>query len=137
MAVNAQFTPSRDFNADDVVFTFDRMMNPDNPYAKINGGNYVTFNTKLADILQSVKKIDDYTVAFTLKEPLAPFVGVMAHQSLAITSAEYADVLRRLERRRLLIWTLSGRVHSPCRPISRMRSCGLRRSKKHGDSYRR
>ncbi len=90
---NAQFTPSRDFNADDVVFTFDRMMNPDNPYAKINGGNYVTFNTKLADILQSVKKIDDYTVAFTLKEPLAPFVGVMAHQSLAITSAEYADVL--------------------------------------------
>lgn len=53
---NAGFTPSRDFNADDVVFTFDRMMKADNPYAKINGGNYVTFNTKLADILQAVKR---------------------------------------------------------------------------------
>jgi dipeptide transport system substrate-binding protein len=90
---NAGFNPSRDFNADDVIFTFDRMMKADNPYAKINGGNYVTFNTKLADILESVKKIDDYTVTFTLKEPLAPFIGIMAHQSLAITSAEYADVL--------------------------------------------
>jgi dipeptide transport system substrate-binding protein len=88
-----QFTPSREFNADDVIFTFDRMMKPDHPYAKISGGNYVTFSTKLADSLQSVTKIDDYTVAFTLKEPLAPFVGIMAHQSLAITSAEYADTM--------------------------------------------
>lgn len=92
---NDTFTPTREFNADDVLFTFDRMMKPDHPYAKVNGGNYITFNTKLADALASVKKIDDYTVAFTLKAPLAPFIGIMAHQSLAITSAEYADTLMK------------------------------------------
>ncbi|MCQ8783898.1 ABC transporter substrate-binding protein [Mangrovibrevibacter kandeliae] len=87
------FHPTRDFNADDVLFTFDRMMKKDHPYAKVGGGNFITFNTKLADELQSVEKVDDHTVAFKLKRPLAPFIGIMAHQSLAITSAEYADVL--------------------------------------------
>ncbi|WEX07481.1 ABC transporter substrate-binding protein [Chelativorans sp. AA-79] len=90
---NARFTPSRDFNADDVLFTFERMMQEDHPYSKVSGGTYITFNTKLADTLESVEKIDDHTVAFHLKQPLAPFVGIMAHQSLAITSAEYADAL--------------------------------------------
>lgn len=90
---NDQFTPSRDFNADDVVFTFERMMRADHPYAKVSGGTYVTFNTKLSDVLEKVEKIDDQTVAFTLDAPLAPFIGIMAHQSLAITSAEYADTL--------------------------------------------
>ncbi|MGK6311571.1 ABC transporter substrate-binding protein [Neorhizobium sp. DT-125] len=92
---NDKFTPTREFNADDVMFTFERMMKPEHPYAKVNGGNFITFNTKLADALESVKKIDDYTVAFTLKNPLAPFIGIMAHQSLAITSAEYADALSK------------------------------------------
>ncbi|MCC2609439.1 ABC transporter substrate-binding protein [Neorhizobium sp. Rsf11] len=92
---NDKFTPTREFNADDVMFTFERMMKPDHPYAKVNGGNFITFNTKLADALESVKKIDDYTVAFTLKSPLAPFIGIMAHQSLAITSAEYAAMLSK------------------------------------------
>ncbi len=87
------FTPSREFNADDVIFTFDRMMKSDNAYSKVNGGNYITFNTKLADALSSVEKIDDNTVAFKLKEPLAPFLGIMAHGSLKITSAEYAATL--------------------------------------------
>jgi len=95
---NADFTPSRDFNADDVVFTFERMMNPDHPYNKVSGGYYITFSTKLADLLVSVEKVDEYQVAFTLKEPLSPFIGIMAHQSLAITSAEYADIMMQAGR---------------------------------------
>lgn len=87
------FTPSREFNADDVMFTFDRMTDPNHPYHTVNGGNYITFGTKLADALVSIEKIDDYTVAFTLKESLAPFTGIMAHGSLKITSAEYAEQL--------------------------------------------
>ncbi|WP_430259516.1 ABC transporter substrate-binding protein [Neorhizobium sp. IRS_2294] len=90
-----RFKPSREFNADDVIFTFERMMKADHPYAKINGGTYITFNTKLADALEGVRKVDDYTVAFTLKQPLAPFIGIMAHQSLAITSGEYAEQLAK------------------------------------------
>ncbi|MEO3999547.1 ABC transporter substrate-binding protein [Mesorhizobium sp. CAU 1732] len=89
----SDFTPSREFNADDVIFTFERMLDADHAYNKVNGGNYITFNTKLADALESVEKIDDHTVAFTLKEALAPFTGIMAHGSLKITSAEYAEQL--------------------------------------------
>lgn len=92
---NKSFQPSRDFDADDVLFTFDRMMKPDHPYAKVSGGNYITFSTKLADALESVTKVDAQTVAFKLKQPLAPFIGIMAHQSLAITSAEYAEMLAK------------------------------------------
>jgi dipeptide transport system substrate-binding protein len=89
---NAQFTPTRTMNADDVIFTFHRMMDVEHPYYEVSGGNYITFNAKLADSLESVEKIDD-TVAFTLKAPLAAFIGTMAHGSLAITSAEYADAM--------------------------------------------
>ncbi|WP_259470349.1 ABC transporter substrate-binding protein, partial [Pseudomonas savastanoi] len=31
---NKNFKPSRDFNADDVLFTFNRMLNPDHPFRK-------------------------------------------------------------------------------------------------------
>ncbi|HEY4201963.1 MAG TPA: ABC transporter substrate-binding protein [Devosiaceae bacterium] len=88
---NDAFTPTRDFNADDVVFSFDRQMNEANPWHKVSNGTYITFQTKLADALDSVKKVDDYTVEFHLKSRQAAFLGILAHQSLAITSAEYAD----------------------------------------------
>ncbi|WP_246716355.1 ABC transporter substrate-binding protein [Martelella soudanensis] len=90
---NDSFTPTRPMNADDVVFTFDRMMNEDNPYHGVSGGTYVTFNAKLADNIDTIEKIDDYTVAFKLKQPLAAFLGTMAHGSIVITSAEYADAM--------------------------------------------
>ncbi|WP_105432059.1 MULTISPECIES: ABC transporter substrate-binding protein [Neorhizobium] len=99
---NSLFTPTREFNADDVMFTFERMMKKDHPYAKVGGGTFITFNTKLADALEGIRKIDDYTVAFTLKSPLAPFIGIMAHQSLAITSGEYADALSKAGKPELI-----------------------------------
>ena len=37
------FTPSRDFNADDVVFTFMRQLDPNHPYHKVSGGTYEYF----------------------------------------------------------------------------------------------
>ena len=37
------FTPTRDFNADDVVFSFDRMMNKQNPYNPVSGGAYLYY----------------------------------------------------------------------------------------------
>ena len=90
---NAAFTPTRPFNADDVIFTFHRMMDKEDPFYGVSGGNYPTFNAKLADNLASVEKLDEYTVAFTLKTPLAAFIGTMAHGSLGITSAEYAAAM--------------------------------------------
>jgi dipeptide transport system substrate-binding protein len=38
------FKPSRDFNADDVVWSFNRQWKEDHPYAKVSGGKYDYFN---------------------------------------------------------------------------------------------
>ncbi len=88
---NSSFTPSRPLNADDVVFTFARMMDKNHPYAKVSGGTYIGFDSKLSDLLLDVKKIDDYSVEFHLSRRDATFLGIMAFQPMAILSAEYAD----------------------------------------------
>ena len=38
------FKPTRDFNADDVLWSFDRQWKPDHPYFKVSGGKYDYFN---------------------------------------------------------------------------------------------
>ena len=86
------FTPTRDFNADDVMFTMNRQWKPDHPFHKVSGGKYEYFNSMgLPDILASIDKVDDMTVRFTLKQPEAPFLANMAMDWASIFSAEYAD----------------------------------------------
>ncbi len=88
------FAPTRDFNADDVVFSFDRQLNKDNPYAKVSGGTYEYFNDMgMPDIIKSVEKVDDYTVKFTLNHPEAPFLADLAMAFASIESKEYADAM--------------------------------------------
>jgi dipeptide transport system substrate-binding protein len=88
-----EFAPTRQFNADDVVFSFKRMMDKSHPYANVSGGTYIGFDSKLADLLRSVEKVDDYTVDFTLQRRDATFLGIMAFQPMAILSSEYADTM--------------------------------------------
>ena len=64
------FTPTRDFNADDVLWSFNRQWKPDHPYAKVSGGKYDYFSDMdMPKLLASIEKKDDYTVVFTLTEP--------------------------------------------------------------------
>jgi dipeptide transport system substrate-binding protein len=89
------FTPTRDFNADDVLFTFNRQWKDDNPYHAI-GATYEYFTGMgMPDILESIEKTDDYTVVFKLKTPLAPFLSNMAMPFASIYSAEYAEQLTK------------------------------------------
>jgi dipeptide transport system substrate-binding protein len=86
------FTPSRDFNADDVVYSFERMWQQDHPYHSVSGGSYEYFTSVgLPDLLKSIEKVDDQTVRFTLNTPNATFVPIMAMDFASILSAEYAD----------------------------------------------
>lgn len=88
------FTPTRDFNADDVIFSFDRMWKPENPYHKVTGGAYDYFNDmSMPELLKSIDKVDDYTVKFTLTEPNAPMLANLAMDFATIQSKEYADFL--------------------------------------------
>ncbi len=86
------FTPTREFNADDVVFSFERMLDPENPYHNVSGGTYEYFvSTGMPDLLEAVEKVDDHTVRFRLKEPMAPFLATLAMDFASILSKEYAD----------------------------------------------
>lgn len=88
------FTPTRDFTADDVIFSFDRMWKPENPYHKVTGGAYDYFNDmSMPDLLKSIDKVDDYTVKFTLTEPNSPMLANLAMDFATIQSKEYADFL--------------------------------------------
>ena len=89
------FTPSRDFNADDVVFSFDRQLNADNPWNKyVEGGAYeYADGMGFPDLIKSVEKVDDLTVKFTLTRPEAPFMADLAMDFASILSKEYADKL--------------------------------------------
>jgi dipeptide transport system substrate-binding protein len=91
---SAVFKPSRDFNADDVIFSFDRMRNPQNPYNAVGGTNYGMFQSLGLDKnIKAIEKLDDYTVRFTLNQPDAPFLGTLTIEPFAILSAEYADAM--------------------------------------------
>lgn len=88
------FEPTRDMNADDVIFTFDRQGNPDNPYYTVSGGTWEYYNSmSMPDLIKSIDKIDDHTVKFTLNRPDAPMIANLAMQFGSIMSKEYADKL--------------------------------------------
>ncbi|GAB4347982.1 MAG: ABC transporter substrate-binding protein [Gammaproteobacteria bacterium] len=89
---NKHFKPSRDFNADDVLFTFERQWKKDHPYHKVSGGSYEYFNgMSMPDLLKAIEKVDDYTVRFRLNRPEAPFIANLGMDFASIFSAEYAD----------------------------------------------
>ena len=91
---NDQFTPSRDLNADDIIFSFDRQGNPENPYNSVSGGTFEYFQSmSMPDLIESIEKVDDYTVRFNLTRPEAPFIANMAMDFASILSKEYADAM--------------------------------------------
>ncbi|MDX6752519.1 ABC transporter substrate-binding protein [Geminicoccaceae bacterium 1502E] len=90
------FTPSRDFNADDVIFSFARMSDAEHPFHKLGGGQYEYFvGSGLADLLEKVEKLDEHTVRFVLKNPDATFIPVLSMDFASILSAEYGEQLEK------------------------------------------
>ena len=90
------FKPTRDFNADDVIFSFERQWKADHPYAKVSGGKYDYFSDMgMPKLLESITKLDPYKVRFVLKEPDTTMMANLAMDFGAIHSAEYADQLAK------------------------------------------
>ncbi|PTW62889.1 dipeptide transport system substrate-binding protein [Breoghania corrubedonensis] len=91
---SAEFTPTRDFNADDVLFSFNRQRLTDNPFYGVEGGNWGYFNAMgLSALIRDIVKIDDHTVKFVLSRPEAPMMSDLAMDFASIQSSEYADHL--------------------------------------------
>jgi dipeptide transport system substrate-binding protein len=92
----SDFTPSRDFNADDVIYSFERQRDPDHPYHMVSGGQYEYFQAMdMPGLIKEVKKVDDYTVQFILNRPEAPFIANMGMDFASVLSAEYADQMMK------------------------------------------
>src|SRR5690606_28490436 len=88
------FKPTRDFNADDVVFTFQRMLDKNHPFRKAYPTEFPYFTDMGLDKnIARVEKLDDLSVAFTLNEVDAAFIQNLSMSFAAIQSAEYADQL--------------------------------------------
>ena len=86
-----EFTPTRDFNADDVLFTFRRMWDKKHPFHSVTPGSYEYFEGMgMRDLIKEISKIDDYTVQFILNRPEAPMLANLAMPLGSIHSAEYA-----------------------------------------------
>ncbi|NMM44164.1 ABC transporter substrate-binding protein [Rhodospirillaceae bacterium KN72] len=86
------FTPTRNFNAADVVFSFKRQWDPNHPYHAVSGGSYEYFNgMSMPDLIKDIVAVDDYTVKFVLNRPEAPMIANLAMDFASVTSAEYAD----------------------------------------------
>jgi dipeptide transport system substrate-binding protein len=91
---NRSFKPSRDFNADDVMFAIERQWKESNPYFKVTSSNHSYFNDMgMPKLLKSVTKVDDYTVKVVLNHPEAPFLANLAMEYAGIQSKEYADAM--------------------------------------------
>lgn len=89
------FTPTRDLNADDIIFSFQRQGDEANPWNQYTAGvTYEYYNSmEMATLIKSIEKVDDMTVKFTLNKPEAPFLANIAMDFASIQSKEYADKL--------------------------------------------
>ena len=91
---NKDFTPSRTFNADDVLWSFQRQLDPAHPWHKLSlrGFPYAE-SMGLRQLIERIEKLDEHRVRFVLKHPEAPFLANLAMGFASIYSAEYAEHL--------------------------------------------
>jgi peptide/nickel transport system substrate-binding protein len=92
-----KFHDGTDFNADAVVFNFDRWMNGNAdkfPYYTMFGG----FKADEGHVIKEIKAVDANTVQFVLKRPQAPFLKNLAMSPFGIASPaavkKYGDKFR-------------------------------------------
>jgi len=85
-----KFHDGTDFNADAVIFNFERWRFTDNPYhydsQVFEYYEYMWGGLDDASIITAVEKVDDYTVKFVLSDSLAPFLANLAMDMFAISS---------------------------------------------------
>ena len=88
------FKPTRALNADDVLFSFERMLFPAHAWHKLAAGGYPHAQSlQLPSLIKSIEAPDPQTVRFTLAHADATFLATLSMGFASIYSAEYADQL--------------------------------------------
>ena len=96
----AWFKPTREMNADDVLFSFRRMIDKSHyAHAAARNGFVYWAGMGMNDLVKAIEKVDPMTVRFTLNRPEAPFLASMAVPAVGpVLSAEYAAALQAANR---------------------------------------
>ncbi len=85
-----KFHDGTDFNADAVIFNFERWRFTDNAFhfesQVFEYYEYMWFGFDDDSVITSIEKVGDYTVKFVLNAPLAPFLANLAMDMFAISS---------------------------------------------------
>lgn len=89
-----KFHNGNDFTAEDVLYTFNRMLTTDGAVNtefidQIKGANELLEGT--ADKLEGVEVVDDYTIKVTLKEPFAAFLACISTPGVSIYDSEATE----------------------------------------------
>ncbi|HSC81158.1 MAG TPA: ABC transporter substrate-binding protein [Chitinolyticbacter sp.] len=97
------FKPTREFNADDVVFTFQRLIDKNHPFNKAAPAQYPYVTDMGMDTnIAAIEKVDPYSVHFKLKAVDAAFLQNLAMSFSSIQSAEYANQLLKTNKAGLI-----------------------------------
>ena len=90
------FKPTRDLTAEDVKFSFDRMLDPANPWHKVAQSGFPHAQSmQLPALIKKIDALDPLTVRFTLDHPDSTFLATLSMGFASIYSAEYADKLMK------------------------------------------
>ncbi|HCP54442.1 MAG TPA: ABC transporter substrate-binding protein, partial [Pseudomonas sp.] len=73
------FKPTRKLNADDVLFSFQRMLDDDHPWHKVAQSGYPHAQSmQLPQLVKSIEAPDAHTVRFNLTHPDATFLATLS-----------------------------------------------------------
>ena len=92
------FKPTRTLSAEDVKFSFDRMLDPANPWHKVAQSGFPHAQSmQLPTLIKKIDALDPLTVRFTLDHPDSTFLATLSMGFASIYSAEYADKLLKAD----------------------------------------
>lgn len=90
----AYFNPSRSLTAEDVRFSFERMLDPANPWHQIAQSGFPHAQSlQLPALIKKIDALDPLTVRFTLNHADSTFLAALSMGFASIYPAEYADKL--------------------------------------------
>lgn len=90
------FIPTRTLTADDVLFSFNRILDKEHEFHSISGGQYPFFqNVQFDSLIDTIEKINDYTIRFKLHRPDSSFLANLATDFSVILSEEYGQQLAK------------------------------------------
>ncbi|UXY53164.1 ABC transporter substrate-binding protein [Pseudomonas tohonis] len=88
------FKPSRELDADDVLFSFQRMLDTAHPWHKVAQSGFPHAQSmQLPQLVKALDKVGPLQVRFTLNKPDATFLATLSMGFASIYSAEYAGQL--------------------------------------------